>query len=75
MHPSIHTSPSLPSPSFLSPSLRPMMPIQEAKREQKKDVIREYNKRVEHTKLLFAEEGLNAEVYYKNIRELFSLIL
>ena len=54
----------------------PMTPIQEAKREQKKDVIREYNKRVEHTKLLFAEEGLNAEVYYKNtdLRKTISLV-
>eukprot|EP00299_Pterocystis_sp_00344_P016828 c8442_g1_i1.p1 GENE.c8442_g1_i1~~c8442_g1_i1.p1 ORF type:complete len:1152 (-),score=401.33 c8442_g1_i1:68-3523(-) len=44
----------------------PMSPIRDALKLQNADVIREFNTRVEDTIRLFNEQGLNAQVYFKN---------
>lgn len=40
--------------------------VRESLAEQPEHVIREFNERVEATKIAFAEQGLNAELFYKN---------
>lgn len=54
----------------------PMSPIREALASQNDDVMREYTSRVQETIRLFAEQGLNAELYYKNkdLRKTISLV-
>ncbi|KAJ3019641.1 UNVERIFIED_CONTAM: hypothetical protein HDU68_010583, partial [Siphonaria sp. JEL0065] len=44
----------------------PNCPVQDTLAQQSDHVIAEFNERVEKTKLAFAEQGLNSEVYYKN---------
>ncbi|KAI9342000.1 hypothetical protein BDR26DRAFT_859922 [Obelidium mucronatum] len=54
----------------------PNCPVQDSLAQQTDHVIAEYNERVEKTKLAFAEQGLNAELYYhnKNIAKYVSLV-
>eukprot|EP00300_Choanocystis_sp_HF-7_P004114 c13143_g1_i1.p1 GENE.c13143_g1_i1~~c13143_g1_i1.p1 ORF type:complete len:883 (+),score=286.54 c13143_g1_i1:418-3066(+) len=53
-----------------------MTPIRDALKIQNKDVAREFLDRVADTIRLFAEQGLNAELYYKNkdLRRNISLV-
>ncbi|KAJ3071961.1 hypothetical protein HDU98_004526 [Podochytrium sp. JEL0797] len=54
----------------------PNCPVLDSLAQQPDFVVAEYNERVEKTKVAFAEQGLNAELYYnnKNIAKFVSLI-
>ncbi|KAJ3392874.1 hypothetical protein HDU84_003358 [Entophlyctis sp. JEL0112] len=54
----------------------PNCPVQDSLKQQPDFVIAEFNERVEKTKLAFAEQGLNAELYYnnKNVAKNVSLV-
>jgi len=45
---------------------KPNAPIRESLKDQKPNVVTQYDKMVEDTKTLFAERGMNSSLYYKN---------